>query len=141
MLFKLFFLSVVFITFVDTSLTLSNVNASSDAAQLVAITSQNGQVTIAEETTASVSVGGRVLTANGKGIRNVVVSMSDLSGNVKTATTNALGYYKFTDVEIGQTYIFTASAKHLKFQLPSQVLNVNGEMNDINFVGIGSREF
>jgi len=133
MLFKLFLLSFVFITFGFFSTARA---ATFTVTKFVDVADDNACTSNCSLREAIIAA-----NANGKGIRNVVVSMSDLSGNVKTATTNALGYYKFTDVEIGQTYIFTASAKHLKFQQPSQVLNVNNELNDINFVGIGSREF
>jgi len=53
-----------------TPLTLSNVNASSDAAQLFTPTARNGTVTILAATAASITVSGRVLEANGRGVAN-----------------------------------------------------------------------
>ncbi len=86
-------------------------------------------------TAASVSVGGRVMTESGRGIRNVRMTLTDGSGNVRTATTTAFGYYRFADVAAGETYILTAFGKRYTFSQPSQVLNISGDLTDINFIG------
>ena len=86
-------------------------------------------------TAASVSISGRVMTENGRGIRNVWITLTDSSGNVRTATTTAFGYYRFADVAAGETYIITAFGKLYTFSQPSQVLNTNGDLTDINFIG------
>lgn len=85
-------------------------------------------------TAASATIGGRVLTESGRGIRNVWITLTDSSGNVRTATTT-FGYYRFADVAAGETYIITAFGKLHTFSQPSQVLNINGDLTDINFIG------
>ena len=92
-------------------------------------------------TAATVSVGGRVMTSDGRGIRNVVIRLTDSEGNVRTAISNSFGHYRFNDVEAGATYILTASGKRFSFSQPSQVLNVNEETDDINFIGNPTRRF
>lgn len=89
-------------------------------------------------TAASVSVGGRVMTMKGKGIRDVVVTMTDSTGNVRTTTTNEFGYYRFDDVEVGETYILSVRGKRFTFIQPSLVLNVSEDCTDINFIGRSS---
>jgi len=89
-------------------------------------------------TAASVTVGGRVMTSLGRGIRNVRVTMIDGGGNVRTAITGAFGYYRFEDVAAGETYVITATGKRFKFEQSSQVLNVEEETIDVNFIGVGS---
>jgi hypothetical protein len=118
----------------DTPLTLSNVNASSDAPQLFIPTATNGVVTILAPTAASVSVSGRVLNANGKGIRNVQLTLISASGESQTVLSGASGYYRFTEVASGQTCVLTVSARKYTFANPTQVLNVNEELSEINFV-------
>ena len=86
-------------------------------------------------TAASVAISGRVMTESGRGIRNVRMTLTDASGNVRTATTTAFGYYRFADLAAGETYIITAFGKRYTFDQPSQVLNINGDLTDINFVG------
>jgi glucose/arabinose dehydrogenase len=85
-------------------------------------------------TAATVSVGGRVTTAKGRGISNVTISLTDSSGNVRAAITGKSGYYLFTDVAAGETYIITASGKRYTFGQPSQILNIDGDMDNVNFV-------
>jgi hypothetical protein len=92
----------------------------------------------APPTAALVSIGGRVMTTTGRGIRNVVITMSDLNGNVRTVTTTSFGYYRFADVVAGETYIITATGKRFTFSQPSQVLNITSDADDFNFIGYTS---
>ncbi|MGI8788257.1 MAG: LamG-like jellyroll fold domain-containing protein [Pyrinomonadaceae bacterium] len=85
-------------------------------------------------TAAPVSIGGRVLIAGGRGIRNVRVSLTDASGETRIAITNAFGYYHFADVESGATYILSVSAKRYRFENPTQVISVNEEIENADFV-------
>lgn len=85
-------------------------------------------------TAASVSVGGRVMTASGRGIRNIIVTMTDANGNIKMARTSSFGYYHFNDVAAGETYILTATGKRFAFSQPLQVLNINEDTDNVNFV-------
>ncbi|MGI8786354.1 MAG: LamG domain-containing protein [Pyrinomonadaceae bacterium] len=84
-------------------------------------------------TAASVSIGGRVLTAIGRGIRNVRVSLTDASGETRYAMTNPFGYYRFEDVESGATYILSVSAKRYRFENPTRILSVNEEIENLDF--------
>lgn len=86
-------------------------------------------------TAAMVSVSGRVLTNEGRGIRNVILILTDSNGYFKTATTTAFGYYSFADVVAGETYIITARGKRFIFSQQSQVVNVTDDATDINFIG------
>ncbi|MCA1637887.1 MAG: carboxypeptidase regulatory-like domain-containing protein [Acidobacteria bacterium] len=85
-------------------------------------------------TAASVTVGGRVMTTSDRGIRNVVVTMTDSQGNTRTTKTTSFGYYRFTDVAAGETYIFTARAKRFAFANNTQVHSIMEDINNINFV-------
>lgn len=85
-------------------------------------------------TAASVSVGGRILTGEGRGIRNVRVIMTAPNGETRTAISSSLGYYRFEDVPAGETYIFSVRAKQFNFNQATQVLTVQGDTDNINFV-------
>lgn len=84
-------------------------------------------------TAATVSVGGRVTDANGRGISIVLVRMTDSAGVVHTIYTNKFGYYDFADVEVGQTLIFNARAKRYSFTAPTQVVSLNEELTTVDF--------
>ncbi|MGI8642450.1 MAG: hypothetical protein ACR2MG_21175 [Pyrinomonadaceae bacterium] len=56
------------------------------------------------------------------------------------ATTTSFGYYRFEEVAAGETYIISASAKRYLFRQPSQVLNLNADNNDVNFIAVVNGE-
>jgi hypothetical protein len=85
-------------------------------------------------TAATVSLSGRVMTAGGSSIMNVRLSLTDSQSNVRTATTDSSGNYRFDDVQAGETYILTATGKRYSFSQPVQVLNINAEANQVNFI-------
>lgn len=87
----------------------------------------------APPTAATVTIGGRVMTAAGKGISRATVSITDASGNTRTATTNRRGFYQFSDVPAGETYILTVKAKGYHFAQPSQVIFVSENLDEVNF--------
>lgn len=91
--------------------------------------------TLAVPTAAGVSVGGRVVTADGAGIRNTTVTLTDSTGAPRTALTNAFGYYRFDDVEAGGNYILSVSSKQYTFDTPVRSITVNDQISDADFVG------
>jgi len=86
-------------------------------------------------TASNAFVEGRVLSATGSGVPRAIVRMVDSAGNVRTATTTVFGYYRFEDVQTGETYVMTVSAKGRTF--PSRVVNVNDDIGELNFVETG----
>lgn len=85
-------------------------------------------------TAASVSVGGRVMTADGAGIRNAFVTLTNSSGNSRTILTGKLGGYSFADVAAGETYVISVRAKRFSFSQPSQMLTITEDLTNINFI-------
>lgn len=84
-------------------------------------------------TAASVSVGGRVLTADGGGVRNVRVTMMGASGETRTAISSSFGYFRFEAVTAGETYIFSVFSKRFTFSQPVQVRSILEETDDVVF--------
>ena len=87
-------------------------------------------------TASEVTVGGRVTTDRGRGIRNVRITMTSADGQSRTTISGTFGYFRFTDVPAGATYIFTAFAKHYQFNEPSQVRTIVDDADDIVFVAV-----
>lgn len=85
-------------------------------------------------TAANVSIGGRILTANGIGIRNATIVLTSQNGVTRSTVSSSFGYYRFDDIAAGETYILTVSAKHSVFQQASRVVSVNEQLNDLDFV-------
>ena len=81
-------------------------------------------------TTASrVGLSGRVLTSDGAGLRNAIVSLRDQHGVVRTAITSAFGYYRFENVEIGNYFVGVTSKR---YSYSTRLVNVDDELVDID---------
>jgi hypothetical protein len=94
---------------------LPGANAASDQPTVFNLQTTDGVVTILSPTAASVTVGGRVLSSAGRGIPKAYVTMTDRNGQERTVVTNSFGYYRFVDVQAGETYVFRVSAKKYTF--------------------------
>lgn len=88
-------------------------------------------------TAAGVSVSGRVTTADGRAIRHVRITLTDAGGNSRTALTGSFGYFSFSEVPSGETYVITAVAKRYEFVEPSQIRMIFDDTDNINFVAAG----
>ena len=98
----------------------------------------NVSVTSLAPSAAGVEVGGRVVTGDGQGIRGAYVTISDSTGNSRTAITNPFGYFRFSDVESGQTYVFEIRSKRHTFENSSVVRTITDSVVDLEFVADGA---
>lgn len=73
----------------------------------------------------SVSVGGRVITPGGSGLRNAVVSLTDPQGVRRTVLTSAFGFYKFENVAPGIQYLVSVTSKRFRFDQQSLLISEN----------------
>lgn len=81
-------------------------------------------------TAANVSISGRVLAADGNSIRNATVTLTDANGTTRTARSNAFGYFRFDEIESGQTVTIGVISK--RFQFLSQILTINEDITELN---------
>ena len=84
-------------------------------------------------TASGVSVSGHVLTADGRGLRNAVVTITDSLGLTRSMTTGAFGNYQFDGVQSGETVVVTVASK--RFHFTSRVLSVTDTLSDVDFIG------
>ncbi len=84
-------------------------------------------------TAAGVDISGRVLTPDGRGIRNAAVFITDAAGARRTARTSSFGVYSFHDVEAGQAYTISVVSKQYRFA--PRVIQVVDTLTDFDFVG------
>ena len=85
-------------------------------------------------TAAGVSVSGRVTTPNGNGLRNAIITLTDSTGNVRTARTGTFGYYRFDDIEAGQTVVINVTSK--RFHFTPRVISVTDELTGVDFTAL-----
>ncbi len=85
---------------------------------------------------AEVSVGGQIKSANGTGIRNVAVSLTQTNGSTRTVKTNAFGYYNFEGIEVGQSVTLTVNSKRYTFANPTRIVSVSENVSDVDWTAI-----
>lgn len=85
-------------------------------------------------TAAEAGISGRVLNSRGRGISNAVLQMTDQTGTVRWARSNPFGYYRFTNVASGQSVVISVAAKN--FQFPTSLVNIAGDINELNFTAV-----
>ncbi|MBE7515609.1 MAG: carboxypeptidase regulatory-like domain-containing protein [Chloracidobacterium sp.] len=74
-------------------------------------------------------VSGVVTDVNGRAVSKASVVMTDAAGNSLRTITGPFGYFRFDEVESGQTYVITATAKRYTFQ--PQTVAVTDEVTDL----------
>jgi len=87
-------------------------------------------------TAADASIGGRIVTADGRGIKNIRVVV--MSGNLSQplfAITNPFGYFRVEGLRAGEVYVVSVSGKRYLFDPPARLVSLGEDAFDINFVG------
>lgn len=85
-------------------------------------------------TAAAVSITGKISNINGDGISKAKISLRMPSGEIKTAVSNGFGHFQFENIEVGETYIVTASSKRFSFN--PQVFTVFDDITDLNLIAL-----
>lgn len=85
-------------------------------------------------TASAAAISGRVTNSRGQGLRNITLILAggDLDQPLY-ARTNNFGYYQFTEVPVGQTYVVQVMAKQFSFREPAQVVFLDGGNVVLNF--------
>lgn len=98
----------------------------------------NGGVAVKSTTTTAAlgTISGRVLSGQGRGIPRVIVTMTGGNGVNVSVRTNQFGYYRFEDLEVGNTYILQANSKLYSFA--PQVINFNESLTNLNLFPISN---
>jgi subtilisin-like proprotein convertase family protein len=78
-----------------------------------------------------VSVSGQVLSQFGYGITGATVMLTDQWGISRSVKTNPFGYFRFDNVEVGQTYVVSVSGKEHQFS--QQIVMVSGDIAGLRF--------
>jgi len=93
------------------------------------------QIEFIPTTAASASISGRVLTANGQGIRNanVVITGNSLS-EPRIAQTGSLGWFTFDGLQAGETYVVTVNSQRFTFSAPTRVISLVDNVMDADFI-------
>lgn len=83
---------------------------------------------------AGVTLSGRVLTAEGRGLRGAIIRLNGSGMTTPRIVMSGVnGTFSFADVEPGQTYVISVASRRFGFASPSQVISVSDNVADILF--------
>ena len=86
-------------------------------------------------TSAQGSISGRVMTADGHGIRNVEVVITGNSlAEPLVVTTGSFGHFSFEGLATGETYVVSVNSKRYTFSTPSRVIALADNVVDADFI-------
>jgi hypothetical protein len=85
----------------------------------------------APPTAAAVSISGRVLTPQGRGVSRAQVYLTNQNGEILSRRTSTFGHYRFDDIAAGQTVVISVVSKRYSFA--PQVLNASEGITDLDF--------
>ncbi len=96
---------------------------------------QTFNISISVLTAADVSIAGRILTVEGRGIRGaqITVTGNSLAAPI-TVRAGVNGTYRVDGLTAGETYVVTVQARRFTFDTPSRVLNLTDNVIDADFV-------
>ena len=85
-------------------------------------------------TAATASISGRILSAESGGVRNVIISLSGLSGGrARTARSTTFGFYQFENVPVGETYILTVRSNRFVFLPDTRIVTLLDDLTGMDF--------
>jgi hypothetical protein len=91
--------------------------------------------TIQSVVAANAPISGHVMTASGRPLRFVPVSLTNvITGEVFWTRTNSRGRYRFLDLQVGLNYVITPSNPTYNFTPSSHFYNHLSERDDLDFV-------
>ncbi len=81
------------------------------------------------------TITGRVISANGSGIRRARVLVIDLMTlETQTRLTNDFGYFRFNNLPILNLYLVTVSSKSYHFSFPNQLVEFTAIEHNMTFI-------
>ena len=86
-------------------------------------------------TAAGVSIGGRVISPEGRGIRGAVITISGGSlVDPITVQTGRNGIYAVNGLTVGETYVVTVAARRFTFVEPTRVVTLSDNITGFDFI-------
>ncbi len=86
-------------------------------------------------TASSVSLGGRITSADGRGVRNALVTVDGhFMSEPMTTITGPFGYYRIDGLDAGGSYVVSVSSKQYRFASPTRLVSLVDDMLQVNFV-------
>lgn len=85
-------------------------------------------------TAATAVVGGRVTTADGRGIRNARLTLTLPEGTARTAISGPFGNFQFEDVPVGTNCVVSVFSRRFGFARASILVEVIDDVRGLEFI-------
>jgi hypothetical protein len=82
-------------------------------------------------------ISGRVLTPEGRGLVNAMVTVTDSKGTERTAQTGTFGNFAVENLPSGESYV--VSVRSRKYQFASQVVQLQADLDGFTIQASGGR--
>lgn len=77
-------------------------------------------------------ISGRVVDGTGRAVSRATVLLTDGNGGNRTALTSSFGYFVFSDVPVGETYV--ARVRHKRLVFEPRLINLSDSFSELDFV-------
>lgn len=91
-------------------------------------------------TAAESTIAGRIVDSFGNPISRAYISITDSNGTTRTIASNSFGFYNLEGLNAGETYTVAVSHKRYLFADSPRVINLQDNVNELNFVAAPSME-
>ena len=110
---------------------LGRTSLSDQFANELPMNSLEATVTIANEQSQSVAISGRILSSDGRGIRNAKVTITDPSDRKRTVVTSSFGFYRIERLSARKKYtVAVASRRH---DFAPRVVVIGENLGEVDF--------
>lgn len=92
----------------------------------------DGSVEISAADPKQAEISGRLITGMGQGISNARVTLSDSIGEHRSTVSNGFGIYRFTGLQLGQTYTISVASRQWTFT--PLTVSVTGQMQSVDVI-------
>lgn len=84
-------------------------------------------------TAASVSISGRVIDPDGRGVARAAIGLTTPDGNTRSVMSNGFGYFSLDGIAAGSNVVLTVRHRRLRFE--PRVLHVSTDVDDLVILG------
>lgn len=92
----------------------------------------DGQVELSNAAPNQAEISGRLLTAIGHGVPNTRVTLTDSNGQTRSILSNGFGVYRFSGLQVGQTY--TISVQGRRYVFTPLTVSVTGQLVSVDMI-------
>ena len=81
-----------------------------------------------------VEIAGRVLSDTGRSVYGASVFATDETGTIRTVRTNSFGFFRFTDLTAGQSYVLNVTSRQYSFA--PMLVTPTEDLFEVNFIAV-----